>query len=72
MALSSRNNRLSEEGLIKAALFAQILHKPIESQAQEQALIDLGFKVDYVTEFEGRLFAAVWLEGVRLIDNVSL
>ena len=31
-----------------------------------------GFKVDYVTKKDGRLYAAVFLEEVRLIDNIAI
>jgi pantoate--beta-alanine ligase len=31
-----------------------------------------GLKVDYVEEHWGRRFAAAFLEGVRLIDNVPI
>ena len=33
-------------------------------------LEEAGFKVDYITEVKGRLYAAVFLEDVRLIDNI--
>ena len=34
-------------------------------------LEEAGFKVDYVTKKENRLYAAVFLEEVRLIDNIE-
>lgn len=72
LALSSRNNRLSAAGLRKAAIFSKLLSSNMDpSQIQEQ-LIAEGFKVDYITEYQNRRYGAVWLENIRLIDNVSL
>jgi pantothenate synthetase len=36
-----------------------------------QLLASDGFMVEYVEEYDGRIFGAVFLEGVRLIDNVK-
>jgi pantoate--beta-alanine ligase len=64
--MSSRNVRLSPEGREKAALISKALRRP-DARA---ALTEAGFTVDYVEEHWGRRLAAVFLEGVRLIDNV--
>ena len=72
LAMSSRNRRLSPEGLEKAARFNQILDT---AEDEAEARVDLskaGFELEYVTDREGRRLAAVVLEGVRLIDNVEL
>ena len=70
LALSSRNRKLSKEGLKKAPLFHEILVSK-KSISDKQALLEEnGFTVDYITELNGRLYGAVFLEGVRLIDNV--
>ena len=71
LAYSSRNRRLSAEGRARAPLFHRALtagHAPEEIREQ---LEKDGFIVDYVTESDGRLYGAVYLEEVRLIDNVE-
>ena len=35
-------------------------------------LEDAGFEVDYVEDVDGRRYGAVCVDGVRLIDNLSL
>ena len=73
LALSSRNQRLSTEGIEKARLFAKTLQAPratVESTRSE--LQKHGIEIDYIEERWNRLFAAVFIEDVRLIDNVSL
>ncbi len=76
LAMSSRNQRLSTNGLTKAARLYFHLNESVRnnSSAKEviQNLLGEGFEVQYVEDFENRRFAAVFLEGVRLIDNVSL
>ncbi|HEU5020812.1 MAG TPA: pantoate--beta-alanine ligase, partial [Bryobacteraceae bacterium] len=68
LAMSSRNVRLSPEGREKAALISKALRRADARAILEQA----GFTVDYVEEHWGRRLAAVFLEGVRLIDNVPV
>lgn len=70
LAISSRNRKLSEQGLAKAPEFHQILAGTGSTEEKAAKLEQAGFKVDYVTELDGRLYAAVFLEGVRLIDNL--
>ena len=70
LAISSRNRKLSVEGLKVAPKFHEILVTDKSISEKEKMLSDAGFTVDYVTEHDGRLYAAVFLEGVRLIDNV--
>lgn len=70
LAISSRNRKLSPEGLKLAPKFHEILAKNISIAEKEKELEAAGFKVDYVTEKNGRLYAAVFLESVRLIDNL--
>lgn len=72
LAISSRNRRLSEVGRRTAAQFHQILAADGSVEEKKKRLEAAGFIVDYVSEHDGRLYGAVFLEGVRLIDNVCL
>ncbi|MCI1208241.1 MAG: pantoate--beta-alanine ligase [Treponema sp.] len=71
LAFSSRNSRLSAEGRTKAALFYRALSSGEEPEMIRKRLEKEGFRIDYITEMEGRLYGAVFLEEVRLIDNVK-
>lgn len=70
LALSSRNRKLSPAGLALAPEFHKILADSDTIENKHKRLEQAGFKVDYITEVKGRLYAAVFLEDVRLIDNV--
>lgn len=72
LAISSRNRKLSENGLKIAPKFHEILSGKGTAEEKAKELEKAGFKVDYVTETNGRLYAAVFLEDVRLIDNVEM
>ena len=72
LALSSRNSLLSHDQMQLAVEFAKVLRRGDNPQSIEQTLQDLGLKVDYVEQHEGRIYAAVWVDGVRLIDNVEV
>lgn len=72
LALSSRNNRLSSEGLKRAREFARILHVAPSSTAATESLREAGIETEYVSDWQHRRFAAVYVEGVRLIDNFAL
>lgn len=74
LALSSRNALLSPNGLDIARQFNVILretshHKDMQ-KARETLLAARFEKVDYIGVLSGRIVAAVWVEGVRLIDNI--
>lgn len=72
LAESSRNRLLSAEGREKAAALYRAL-STAETPCEAESLLQAeGFSVDYVEERWGRRFAAAFLEGVRLIDNVEL
>ncbi|WP_425044477.1 pantoate--beta-alanine ligase [Primorskyibacter sp. S87] len=97
LAMSSRNLRLSEQGLLKAAVLFPTLQEAAAAlsagagyestirQAQDR-LIQSGFeKVEYLELHSAaslaaltrpsepaRLFAAAWVEGIRLIDNIPV
>ncbi|MCQ2583766.1 MAG: pantoate--beta-alanine ligase [Treponema sp.] len=72
LAISSRNRKLSPEGLALAPKFYEILRNSDSIEEKAAALEKCGFKVDYITKKGSRLYAAVFLEEVRLIDNVEV
>jgi pantoate--beta-alanine ligase len=70
LALSSRNQRLSDEGIAKAQKFAQVLKQDKTIQEITNELLSHDIEVEYLVDHMDRRFAAVHIEGVRLIDNV--
>ncbi len=72
LALSSRNNRLSPNGLKTAHAFAEIFHNTQDCDIAKAKLEALGIKIEYLEEYNGRRFTAVHVEGVRLIDNYQI
>jgi pantoate--beta-alanine ligase len=72
LAMSSRNQRLSEAGKEKASYIFKTLKAAPNTQIAKTELENIGFKIDYIEDFNQRRFAAVFLEGVRLIDNVNI
>lgn len=72
LAMSSRNVRLSADGLQKAKEIPELLSRSKTASDALAALAGAGFKVEYVEDRWNRRLTAVYLEGVRLIDNVEL
>ncbi len=72
LAESSRNMLLTPAGRLKAASLFRALTASASADDAKAILESEGFAIDYVEEHWGRRFAAVFLEGVRLIDNVPL
>ena len=72
LAISSRNRKLSPAGLALAPKFHEILAGSGSEEEIAAKLEAAGFKVDYVTKKDDRLYAAVFLEDVRLIDNIAI
>ena len=70
LALSSRNQRLSSDGIIRAQKFAKILKQDKTLEDIKNELLSHDIEVEYLEDHDGRRFAAVVIEGVRLIDNV--
>jgi len=70
LAESSRNERLSPAGREKAAVLYRALTEGRNPADAGRILEAEGLTVEYVEEHWGRRLAAVFLEGVRLIDNV--
>jgi pantoate--beta-alanine ligase len=71
-ALSSRNSRLTDEQRQKAAHFPRLLHSNLNPETIKARLSALGFKVDYIVDKWQRRLGAVWLDDIRLIDNVAI
>ncbi len=72
LALSSRNKLLSEEERKFALNFPRLLKSNKSKEEIFKELENLGFKVDYIEELDGRRLGAVHVGKVRLIDNVEL
>lgn len=72
LALSSRNKKLSEAARKKAPRFYQILTSGKSLSQMREALEKEGFKPEYLEQYDDRLLAAVYLDNVRLIDNVKV
>jgi pantoate--beta-alanine ligase len=72
LALSSRNSRLNEQQLARARLFAQLLRDSITAESAKEQLEVNNFNVDYVADQYGRRLAAVYVDDIRLIDNIKL
>ncbi len=72
LAESSRNRLLSEAAREKAAGLFRALATASGSGEARAALEAEGFAVDYVEDHWGRRFGAIFVDGVRLIDNVPL
>ena len=72
LALSSRNSRLTPSQRELAAHLPRLMQTLTCTQEVTQQLTALGFKVEYVVDVGGRRLAAVWLDQVRLIDNILL
>lgn len=70
LALSSRNRRLSPAGRRIAPQFHRILSRDISLEEMQEELEAAGFEVDYLERHFGKVFGAVILEEVRLIDHV--
>ncbi len=71
VALSSRNTLLSPDGRKLAAEFAAILREGTSAAGVREQLESRGITVDYVEDWSDRRLAAVFIDDVRLIDNVQ-
>jgi len=72
LAMSSRNQRLNKKERDQApSLYATLKTSRSAAEARD-ALVRLGFEVDYVEDIKNRRLAAVRLGNTRLIDNVPI
>jgi pantoate--beta-alanine ligase len=72
LAMSSRNVRLTTEGRAHAALIYKTITTTTTAAEAKNILNQNGFNVDYLDDIEDRRYVAAFLEGVRLIDNVTI
>lgn len=72
LALSSRNERLSADGLRRARIFAKALRSAQSEKEFAQELEKENIRLDYLDEYKNRRLAAVYIDNIRLIDNVEI
>lgn len=74
LALSSRLARLDNAGMEKAQAFAAVFHEGKNNPLDEikQQLMQIPVNVEYIEKLNDRLYIAVDIDGVRLIDNVKV
>jgi pantoate--beta-alanine ligase len=72
LAMSSRNVRLTPAQREWAPQIRKVIVSSPSAGEAQQTLEKSGVQVDYITDFEGRRFAAVRVGEVRLIDNVKI
>lgn len=72
LAFSSRNNRLNSLEKKQAEQFAGIFLQNKTSTELQEELKEAGIDVEYLEVYEDRLYAAVKIGQVRLIDNQAL
>lgn len=72
LALSSRNNRMTQEQYQFALRFPELLQANKDPHEIKKLLEQTGFIVDYVEDYQGRRFGAVKVGDIRLIDNIKI
>lgn len=71
LPFSSRNNLLKPDELKKLEAFSQCVFSGKKPEEIKSHLIEMGFQVDYVEQWQNRLFTAIRMGAVRLIDNIA-
>lgn len=73
LAYSSRNNRLSPAQRKQAEDFATVFHQHDKTCAAiAEELRARGIKIDYIEDYKSRRYAAIFIDGIRLIDNYKI
>lgn len=72
LALSSRNSRLSASGKNKADRFATLFHAATSCDMALENITAEGIEVEYIEDLHQRRYAAVFIDGIRLIDNYCI
>ncbi|PHQ81621.1 MAG: pantoate--beta-alanine ligase [Coxiella sp. (in: Bacteria)] len=72
LPLSSRNARLNDEQRQRADRFATILHNETDVEKIKQQLTAANIEVEYVAQEGDRLFAAVRIDDIRLLDTFEI
>lgn len=72
LAYSSRNNRLNPTQRLQAEKFAHIFHQAKPCNLLTEELRQNDITVEYLEDYQGRRFAAVLIDDIRLIDNYLL
>lgn len=72
LAMSSRNKLLTDAHKKIAPLFYRTISSQMDLDQMEKALRKNGFVIDYLKILDKRIFGAVFLGKVRLIDNVCI
>jgi pantoate--beta-alanine ligase len=71
LPFSSRNSRLTLDQKILAEAASQMIRSVNQANCEEvkYQLVQQGIQVDYLQLFEGRIFSAIKIGSIRLIDN---
>ena len=72
LALSSRNSLLTDEERLIAPKFYEALKSKNSIREIKKRLKNHGFKVEYIEVYDERIFGAVKIGNVRLIDNEKI
>ena len=72
LAFSSRNNRLSKAGRKTADHFASIFHSAASAESAIELLANHPIEIAYIKDNNERRYAAVIIDGIRLIDNYCI
>ena len=70
LALSSRNSLLTADAKLSAEKINEALRSGMSLNEIKDSLVASGFEVEYVESFMKRVFVAVKIGNIRLIDNV--
>lgn len=72
VAYSSRNARLSPNGYEQLVAFAKLLASGASPDTIQETAATQSMAIEYCEDYKQRRFAAIQIEGVRLIDNIPL